>query len=122
MFMSTQTLQAWSAIDVLVLGAILCKTQIPQFVDFIQTFGILKPTCLTLKNTGIKCFTIDVEYESGIWIMFATALLQTVTCYWVFRKVQKSMKSRTETYDAKQLAEIQGFGSMRQMSGVLETS
>ena len=86
-----------------VLSVTVAGTQLKSFVVFILKNGTLAPVCGTLQDkAGVACFSIEPEFEFGLWFMITTALVSTLLGVYVFRQVDKVIR-----YSADQERDVQ---------------
>jgi len=85
LLITSQILNAWSALDVFVVSIMAGVLEIQQFTKFIVGTKCDKLDALVAMTPiadkipgGVKCFDVETELEGGFWILLVATVLSTV--------------------------------------------
>jgi len=98
LFVVTEVLNAWSALDVFVVAIIAAVLEIRQFAAFIVgdkcnlINEILAKYFSDDLNGDTKCFDVIATLDTGCWVLFAACILYIIVGNLVMRKCHKTIK------------------------------
>jgi len=99
-YILTEILNAWSAIDVFVISVIAALLEISQFAQFIignRCDQINYYLALYLNDVlkGVdKCFDVITKLDTGCWLLFAGCVSYVVSSFFVMRACHRALSNR----------------------------
>jgi len=120
---ATQTLNAWSGIDVFVVSILASVMEISQFVEFIignkcdLIDNLVAKTALAqelIDETGsARCFQIQTSLRWGFWILLAAAVLSSIMGRLMIARCKKALGMDDSQVDATTAAQTALMESQR---------
>ena len=95
-----EILDAWSCLDVFVLGIIAALVEIGQFTEFIvgDKCDAINPFIEKYFSKTLEghntCFEVQTYLESGCWLLFAAAIIFFISSYFVMRVCRNALNER----------------------------
>ncbi|KAL6071759.1 Paraquat-inducible protein A [Balamuthia mandrillaris] len=102
MFMMTEVLNAWSALDVFVISIIAALLEIEQFAQFIigdkcdLINEILKEYLQPVLPGMDKCYDVVATLQWGCWILFTACVIYWIAGYLVMQLCHKILEERSD--------------------------
>ncbi|KAL6068024.1 LBP/BPI/CETP family, carboxy-terminal domain protein [Balamuthia mandrillaris] len=103
MFLVSEVLNAWSALEVFVISIIAALLEIEQFAEFIVGDKCELIDAITkqyfrgfLHGEPATCFSVVATLRWGCWLLFAACLLYLVAGFLVMRLCHKIMEERED--------------------------
>ena len=111
-FVLTEVLNAWSALEVFVISIIAAVLEIRQFAAFIvgdkcdPINGILKDYFNQDLDNDAKCFDVIATLEAGCWILFAACIIYLGVATLVMRVCHRAIKEHENKSEDGDIARI----------------
>jgi hypothetical protein len=111
-FVVTEVLNAWSALEVFVISIIAAVLEIRQFAAFIvgdkcdPINAILKEYFNQELDSDAKCFDVIATLEAGCWILFAACIIYLGVATLVMRVCHRAIKEHENSDDSGSIARI----------------
>jgi len=102
-FVLTEVLNAWSAIDVFVVSILAAVLEIEQFAQFIigdrcnLINEILKQHFDGVLKGNDKCFDVQTKLYTGCWLLFTSAIIYLISAFVVMRACHKALEEKSES-------------------------
>jgi len=103
-FVCTEVLNAWAALEVFVVSIIAALLEIQQFAAFIigdKCDGIdkiLEKYFVDQLDGDVTCFDVIATLESGCWLLFGACIIYVAVGSLVIRTTHKILTEREETF------------------------
>eukprot|EP01088_Endostelium_zonatum_P017357 TRINITY_DN5082_c0_g1_i1.p1 TRINITY_DN5082_c0_g1~~TRINITY_DN5082_c0_g1_i1.p1 ORF type:complete len:1107 (-),score=186.33 TRINITY_DN5082_c0_g1_i1:147-3467(-) len=106
LFIILEVLNAWSGLDVFVVGIIAAILEVQQFAGFIvgskcdkvnPILDSLMGRELVESGAGEVCFGVKADLNKGCWLLFAAALLELGVSIFVMRTCHRALNRREES-------------------------
>jgi len=101
-FVLTEVLNAWSAIDVFVISLLAALLEIQQFAQFIigdrcnLINEILRQHFDGALRGDDKCFDVKTKLYTGCWLLFSGAVIYLLSAFVVMRACHKALEEKSE--------------------------
>eukprot|EP00656_Telonema_subtile_P002700 TRINITY_DN1122_c0_g1_i1.p1 TRINITY_DN1122_c0_g1~~TRINITY_DN1122_c0_g1_i1.p1 ORF type:complete len:2329 (-),score=412.59 TRINITY_DN1122_c0_g1_i1:67-7053(-) len=106
LFVITEVLNAWSALEVFVVSIICALLELPTFAQFIlgdkcnipndiiSTMDHFQPNPINIGHGEDKCFDVKATLEDGCWVLFAAMLIAVLIIQLITRSCAQAMDER----------------------------
>jgi len=118
-FMITQVLDAWSALEVFVVSIIAAVLEIQQFAQFIignkcdLINEILKKYFHNQFGQGDVCFDVVATLTSGCWTLFTACIVYLISGNLIMRICHNSLKKRKERESSLDITDEELYTSQK---------
>eukprot|EP00750_Incisomonas_marina_P021604 INCI4584.1.p1 GENE.INCI4584.1~~INCI4584.1.p1 ORF type:complete len:1442 (-),score=215.53 INCI4584.1:1511-5836(-) len=103
-FVISETLAAWSAVDVFILSIIVALLELPQYVSFIvgdkcdAIDVITEQFPWVVPDGDTHCFDVTTSLKSGCWILVNATVMYLTVSYSLTRVCDRAIEERSRFY------------------------
>ena len=103
-FVFSEMLAAWSAVDVFILSIVVALLELPQYVSFIvgDKCDLVDPITAQfpwlVPDGDTHCFDVSTTLKSGCWVLTTATVVYLTTSYTLTRVCDRAIEERSRMY------------------------